>query len=114
MTTASAGSTITYSKAAGATMNWVQDGGSVNPQFIHNGAGASNQNVNFSNAIGSGVTLQVNGTSTGTLFWNGITSGSGGMNINKAGVFVTGAAHTFTTPPAWQATSPPVWWAGAT
>ncbi len=95
MTLANATIGVTYSKVGGAVMNWVQDGSSNNPQLIHNG-GSTSQTTSFSSVIGSGVTLQFTGSSTGNLVWGGVTSGAGGINVNKSGSFSSGQAQTFT------------------
>lgn len=96
MTLANATIGITYSKVGGAVMNWVQDGSSNNPQLIHN-AGTASQTINFSSVIGSGVTLQVTGSSASNLSWGGAISGAGGVNVNKsAGTLVAAAAQTYT------------------
>lgn len=95
LTLAKATSTnIIYS---GTAINWAKDGSSNNPQLILNNASTGQSQFNISSTIGSGVTLQVIGTSSGLVNTAGsIMSGAGGVNLNKPGTFVAGSANTYT------------------
>ncbi len=86
------GKTITYN---GTAVNWVKDGSSNNPTIILNNVSTSENIIGFNSSIGSGVTLQITGTSSGSIRTSGIMSGLGGVNLDKAGTFVAQAGHTF-------------------